>query len=746
LASLIERRRAASVPRADAMAEYVPMGEEEPPFEFAVVSDPDRGERFSYWFDNFFSTDPMAKPVVLTVVNVFFMTIFAMCFWAAGSQDRNLAENFWMGFTFAADMAETDHGGPFPYWQQWIFRAMNLAFSFGGAFVFGLVINFLSEFIMTKVDGLKLGKSKVIEQDHTLILGWNDRILPLIDQLTQANESDGGKPIVVLADRDKVGMDDYFLDALDDCRGSRIITRRGSRIEVAPLLHVACTYARSVIIMSEGFDSDEADCNAIRCTLALTAGLPPGRAPVCHLVCELQDVDNADVCMLGVADGVDANEVLVPIISHDMAGKLMIQSAREIGLSKCFAGLLCFAGSECYFAEWPELIGTSFREICFKFQDAVVVGLRYKNPELSPNGRPVQLNPPHDYLLQYGDKVLVLAEDNDTYQPGPSNECPTTPLPPFDLPGKTPEKILLCGWRRDFDDMVMELDKWCPAGSTVTIMSVHNPQDINGLNPVGAAQIVESWKEELASGGMDEFWDKTLYEFRDEQGGTYPNPDNEKENFMVTGNFKMENLSDIEFTYADPTIRRDLENMPLEQYDAGLVLTLDASVSLAGDTMSADTRCMVSMLLLRSIMTVRKWSKAVLVAEIQDLRTQAMMRITKCSDSVVGNEVISMMMAQCSEERDNGYVIDDLFSPEGAEMHCKDIRLFCAPDEELCFWDLLARALMRNMLVLGWIRKKGNEDSSTWEAVFNPEDKNEKLKWIGTPDLKGDVLICIAED
>ena len=48
----------------------------------------------------------MAKPIVLTVVNVLFMTVFALFFYAAGSQDRDIAENFWMGFTFAADMAE----------------------------------------------------------------------------------------------------------------------------------------------------------------------------------------------------------------------------------------------------------------------------------------------------------------------------------------------------------------------------------------------------------------------------------------------------------------------------------------------------------------------------------------------------------------------------------------------------------------------------------------------------------------
>jgi len=743
------------------MADFTLMGGNDV-VEMATLPVADRAEKFSYWFDNYFSSDPTAKPVVLCVVNFLFMSFFALCFYAAGSQDREFVENLWMGFTFAADMAETDHGGPFAYWHQWIFRAMNLTFSFGGAFVFGLVINFLSDFINSKVEGLKLGKSKVIEQEQTVILGWNDRIIPLIDQLTQANESDGGKPIVILAEQDKVWMDEYLNDAIEDRRGSVIVTRGGNRIEVTPLLQIAITYARSIVILSEGTDSDEADCACIRTTLALTCGLPPGKEPtlqpgVCHIVLELQDVDNADVAMLGVADGIDARAVLVPIISHDMAGKLMVQSAREIGLYKCFAGLLCFAGSECYFAEWPDLIGVPFREIAFRFKDAVVVGLGFKNPEMSPNGKPVQLNPPLDYVLQYGDQVLVLAEDNDTYSPGASNELPTTPLPPFELPGKKPEKILLCGWRRDFDDMICELDKWCPPGSTVTVMAVHNPDGINpngdtGPPQMGQAMIIETWKEELAGGGMDEYWDKTLYEFRDDEtNSTWADENDPSQTFMVTGNMKMENLSDIDFVYGDPTVKKDLELMPLEQFDAAIVLTLDHTISLADDTLSGDSRTFCSMLCLRSIMEHRKTAHACLVAEIQDLRTAEMMSLTKCSDACTPNLVVSMMLAQCSEDRMNGYVIEDLFSPEGAEMHVKDIRLFCAPDEMLCYWDLLARALMRNMLVLGWIRKNDDpdvdpSDATRWEAILNPEDKSTKLSWTGRPDQSGDCLIVISED
>merc|ERR1719487_413215 len=105
-----------------------------------------------------------------------------------------------------------------------------------------------------------------------------------------------------------------------------------------------------------------------------------------------------------------------------------------------------------------------------------------------------------------------------------------------------------------------------------------------------------------------------------------------------------------------------------------------------------------------------------------------------------------MMLAQISEERDIGYVIEDLFSAEGCEMHCKDIRLFCAPNEHLSFWDLVCRCQQRNMTLMGWIRKNENPDAATWEAVINPADKDTKLVWTGAPAPRGDVLIVISLD
>jgi len=313
-------------------------------------------------------------------------------------------------------------------------------------------------------------------------------------------------------------------------------------------------------------------------------------------------------------------------------------------------------------------------------------------------------------VIQDGDKILVLAEDNDTYEAGKSNETPRTPVPPFELPPKAPENILLCGWRRDFDDMITELDKWVPAGSHLTLLNdIQDPDE--ELDPV------EYQKSCLAAGGLGD----------------------------------LQHIKQVDFLHGDPTNIKVLDGLgnktgglAIEHYNSIILLSLESDA----DGMTADSRVMVSMLVMRHLQQSRGVEDNILVSEIRDPRTNELMNLTKCSDSVVGNELIAMMLAQISEDRDNGYVFEDLFSEEGMEMHIKDIRLFVAPDEALNFWDLIGRCQLRNMIPIGWVRKSepGYEDRRVMDkAVINPPNKDEKLRWHGA-DRNGDLLIVVSED
>lgn len=63
-----------------------------------------------------------------------------------------------------------------------------------------------------------------------------------------------------------------------------------------------------------------------------------------------------------------------------------------------------------------------------------------------------------------GDQLIVLAEDEDTYELGKPAEVKARLVPITDNPSK-PEKILFCGWRRDMDDMIIVMDKFVSPGS-----------------------------------------------------------------------------------------------------------------------------------------------------------------------------------------------------------------------------------------------------------------------------------------
>lgn len=73
-----------------------------------------------------------------------------------------------------------------------------------------------------------------------------------------------------------------------------------------------------------------------------------------------------------------------------------------------------FENAEFYIKRWPQLDGHSFRDILVSFPDAIPCGVK-----VAADGGKIKINPDDNYVLQEGDEILVIAEDDDTYAPGP---------------------------------------------------------------------------------------------------------------------------------------------------------------------------------------------------------------------------------------------------------------------------------------------------------------------------------------
>jgi hypothetical protein len=696
-----------------------------PPSELPdKLKPPSKGERNRYDFEVWFTTDPNAKVNFIIFLNLGCVAALSIMFWLCNclhqlSGTHKLLELMWMSFGKMGG-----GGGMGPNGFLWPTRVVLIIAGFMKMIAFSMLVNFLGDAIDSRMEALFEGKSRVLEENFTLILGWSDKVLPLVEQICLANESDGGRPIVILADvLSKPDMDNFFYENIEEWYGSKVVTRGGNPINKNDLLKAAAPNAAEIIVLSQGFDPDEADAQACRVCLALTGGLRDNETGLPyalqgHIVVELRDIDNEPVVRLGISEDArnpdgsvmteeDKDRQVLPLVGANLIGRLMVQCSLEPGLAAVFAHILAFAGNEFYFSEWPELVNKRFADACFMFEDAVCLGIRYKtaHTQLDAPDNPltyIGLNPPGTDLIEEGDKLIFIAEDNDTYAPGELKLTSCGPPPNVPDQPKPATKTLLIGWRRDMQDMIFEVDKWVSEGSTLAILA--------------EAPSVEERYEELASQDC----------------------------------IPAEHLTNIclEMMVGNPIIRADLVATELTTFNAVLVLTEERE-GIPG--LSSDSRSMVTMLLVRDEQNrylaeglIQKMP--VMIAEILDPRTAQLLELASADDSMVSNEFVSMALGQMAMEKDVRILIEDLFCPAGNEMHIKPIDLFAQPGESLSFWELMNRARQRVEIAIGFelavtSADKQRDGVAEGELILNPPNKSMKVTW-----MPNDRVVVISED
>lgn len=126
-------------------------------------------KQLEYRADIFLSVHPYAKPLALLVATL--MLIFLGGLALFGVTDDSLADCLWLSWTYIADSgnhANSEGIGP---------RLVSVSISFGGMLIFAMMLGLVSDAISEKFDSLRKGKSEVVEQNHTLILGWSDKLV-----------------------------------------------------------------------------------------------------------------------------------------------------------------------------------------------------------------------------------------------------------------------------------------------------------------------------------------------------------------------------------------------------------------------------------------------------------------------------------------------------------------------------------------------------------------------------------------
>ncbi|NQZ77120.1 MAG: potassium transporter TrkA, partial [Ekhidna sp.] len=420
-------------------------------------------DKLSYRFDSFVSQGTMSMIKGLGVMSLILITLFGALLLFIGlhpdhDENFNFFESMWVNLTHILDPGVLGN-----HEENWPFRLFMMVTTFLGLIIISTLIGLVSNGILTKLEILRKGRSFVIEEDHVLILGWSSKIFTIIPEIVEANENQKRGVIVILADMDKVLMEDEIKDKVGNTGNTQVICRTGNPIDVHDLQIANPFDTKSIIILDK--ENENSDSQIIKTIVAIVTD--PQREKLrgsnaekpYHITAEMEDKKNFDVAKMVGKDEVEL------ILSDEIISKIMVQTSRQSGLSVVYQDLMDFDGDEIYFEDAPGLIGRPFRDVLFAFEDSAIMGLQFADGS-------VAINPPMETIFGEGDKVIGITEDDDTLIPN---------LDPIDIPfesvivytepePQSPENLLIVGWNNRARYIIGELDNYVPHGSEVRVV------------------------------------------------------------------------------------------------------------------------------------------------------------------------------------------------------------------------------------------------------------------------------------
>ena len=626
-------------------------------------------ERFQYWFDNSLAGGPLVIIGWLglgTIILVLLMTGLSLLplFHPEGEDVKQV---FW-NILFQALTPN-----PFDTTARWQFLLVMLAVTLGSLFMVSILIGTLTNGIETKVENLRKGRSRVLESGHTLILGWSPQIFTILSELMIANENQKNARIVILADKDKVEMEDEIRDRVKSLGSTRIVCRSGSPLDLNDLEIGSPHAAKSIIVLPP--EDDDPDSAVIKTILALTNN-PNRKEEPYHIVTQIRDPQHMEVVrMVGERDKVLA------VLIGDLIARVVAQTSRQSGLSVVYTELLNYSGDEIYFKEEPTLAGKTFGESLLQYEDSAVMGVQFANGH--PEGN-IKLNPPMETILSAGDRIIAISEDDDTIR---LSGLASIPLEEGCIAkgGRTqlaaPEKCLLLGWNGCADTILRELDNYVAPGSEVMV-------------------VVDTSVSKEA----------------------------EEAEAIVKNDLPVMKNQSVAFRRGDTTSRALLEELHAADYDHIIVL------SYAGmDVQAADSKTLVTLLHLRDI-AEKDATPFSIVSEMLDLRNRELAEVAHVDDFIVSNHLVSLMMSQLSETADLSPVFTDLFDAEGSEIYLKPASDYVETGKPLNFYTVVEAARRLGQVAIGYRLMRENGDAASSYGVhtnprksemvtFSPEDK-----------------------
>jgi ion channel POLLUX/CASTOR len=370
------------------------------------------------------------------------------------------------------------------------------------------------------------------------------------------------------------------------------------------------------------------------------------------------------------------------ILSKDIIARLTAQTCLQPGLSLVYNELLDFGGDEIYMADCSALAGRTFKQSLLMYEDSAIIGLS--------SGGKVCINPPMDTLIKVDDRVIAISADDDTVIVSGKTEkyvmeSAIALSPPKEVLDchKNQDKVLILGFNENAETIIRELDNYVANGSLVTLSA-----EFNG--------------------------NKADLEYK------------------CSKNLKNINLECFE---ADINDRKVLDGLTEKGYSHIVILSYhDLEIQ------KADAKTLITLLHLRDI-SRKKNIDFSLISEMQDIKNRALAEIAQVNDFIVSNRLLSLLIAQISENKLLNLVFADLFDAEGSEIYLKEAAKYINIPEPVNFYTVVEAAARHGEVAIGYkLLKKEKSAEENYGICVNPV-KSEIINF-----SSGDSIIVIAEE
>lgn len=346
-------------------------------------------QRFSYWFDNQMSKGmrSLVKLLVIFTLSVGIIVALLLFFLNLTNEDT-FGGVLWKSlYTVLRSSFPGYHDGGGLYLFLMTFSAIC------GMLVTSVLIGIISTAIRDKINNLRRGNSRVLEEGHTVVLGFYPGEYTLLNQLILAAAEQPA--CIVVADsmaRDK--MEEYIKSNIKVPKNVRIICRTADIFDPVTLEKCSLSTCKSVIISPT---SDERTTKALLAVSAIIGSEEGGTANVGAIISKEDYKFPPSIAERHNVTTLQTNDTLARIIAH---------SCTQPGLSETFKEVFNFEGSEMYCIDMPDAEGMTFAQLTLSLDGGVPIGFK--------RGSSIMMNPAPEEVFIKDDKLVVFSEEDDT--------------------------------------------------------------------------------------------------------------------------------------------------------------------------------------------------------------------------------------------------------------------------------------------------------------------------------------------